>query len=344
MNEELKKTLGMIVFVLMGLLIGVGGFAVRGAQGESLTLLKPEQCGTVPRGIKLAWPRTDFTQCTASIEEVRSGGPGKDGIPSIDHPEFEPAHATTIPDNEPVITVKIGATERVYPLRILIWHEIVNDVIEAKPVAVTYCPLCSAAIVFDRELGGEVLSFGTTGNLRKSDLVMYDRTTESWFQQYTGVGLFGALAGERLQVLPARLESVGEVKQRAPHAEMLVTPHGFLRAYGANPYVGYDTSLFPFLFDGEIPDGVEPLEYVIIAENRAWALSLLQDKGVIIEDGLKISWKPGQASALDVRDIAKGRDIGIVTVHDANTGELVPYKVSFAFVWHAFNPQGEIRG
>ena len=321
-------------------------FSPSSVQASSMAkLLSPEQCGRVPLSILRAWPLTDFKQCTAPINEVRSGGPGKDGIRSIEMPKFQPVSQSGLADAEPVITVSLNGEARIYPLQILIWHEIVNDVVEGVPVAVTYCPLCNASIVFDRRLDGQVLEFGTTGNLRRSDLVMYDRQTESWFQQYDGTGLFGQLAGQVLSALPARLESVGAVRARDKDCLIMETQKGFLRPYGANPYVGYDSSAFPFLFDGNVPDGVQPLEYVVISGDSAWALDSLREKGSIETDDLLLEWMPGRASALDSRKIADGRDLGIVTVSKKNAGadpELIPYKISFAFVWHAFNPEAEI--
>jgi len=260
-------------------------------------LLSPEACGEVPKSIARAWPHTDFNQCSAPIAEVRSGGPGKDGIRSIEMPEFQPVSSSALADEEPVITVSFNGDTRTYPLQILIWHEIVNDEVGGVPVAVTYCPLCNASIVFDRRLNDKVLEFGTTGNLRRSDLVMYDRQTESWFQQYDGTGLFGMLAGEVLTALPARLESVGDVRMRGGDSLIMATPKGFLRPYGANPYIGYDTSNFPFLFVGEVPQGIKPLEYVVIADDRAWALDSLQKKtdqsgGCIARMGARQSKRP----------------------------------------------------
>lgn len=313
--------------------------------GSIAKLLSPEQCGRVPLSILRAWPLTDFKQCTVPISQVRSGGPGKDGIRSIEMPKFQPINLSSLADAEPVITVSFNGEARTYPLQILIWHEIVNDVVGGVPVAVTYCPLCNASIVFDRRLDGQTLEFGTTGNLRRSDLVMYDRQTESWFQQYDGTGLFGQLAGQVLTTLPARLESVGAVRARDGNSLIMETPKGFLRPYGANPYVGYDSSAFPFLFDGEVPDDIRPLEYVVISGDNAWALDSLREKGRIETENLILEWQPGRASALDSRKIADGRDLGIVTVSKKNADgktELAPYKISFAFVWHAFNPEADI--
>ena len=150
--------------------------------GSMATLLSPEQCGRAPLSILRAWPLSDFEQCTVPITQVRSGGPGKYGIPSIEMPKFQPISSSGLADSEPVITVSCNGEARTYPLQILICHEIVNDVVGGVPVSVTYCLLCNASIVFDRRLNGKTLKFGTTGNLRRSDLVMYGRQTESWFR------------------------------------------------------------------------------------------------------------------------------------------------------------------
>lgn len=287
------------------------------------------------------WPGTDFTRCTVTLDEIRSGGPGKDGIPAIDDPRV-----LTVPDvlgldpDEPVISLSINGEARAWPLRILIWHEIANDTIGGVPVAATYCPLCNAAIVFDRRLDGRVLDFGTTGNLRKSDLVMYDRQSGSWWQQYTGEAIVGELAGRKLEILASRLESWGEFTARHPGGTVLVPRNPQFRPYGTNPYQGYDTSAFPFLFDGEVPEGIAPLDRVVVAGGKAWALGLLRKRGRITDGGVTLEWRPGQRSVLDTRDITEGRDVGTVTA--SKDGADIPYEVTFAFVFHAFNPEVEI--
>ena len=140
-----------------------------------------------PRSWAGEWPDTDFTKHSIDYGEIRSGGPPKDGIPSIDSPKFKPvSQITDISPTEPVIGLTVNGESRAYPLRILMWHEIVNDSVGGVPVTVTYCPLCNSSIVFDRRLDGRILDFGTTGKLRNSDLVMYDRQTESWWQNVHG--------------------------------------------------------------------------------------------------------------------------------------------------------------
>ena len=155
------------------------------------------------------FPKTNFDKRIVDLSEIMSGGPPRDGTPAVEEPRYtstEDAGEWLDPD-EPVIAAEIDGEARAYPLQILIWHEIANDSLGGTPIAVTFCPLCNSAIVFDRRLDGEVLDFGTTGRLRLSDLVMYDRQTETWWQQLTGTGLIGAHAGRELVRLPAAIVS-----------------------------------------------------------------------------------------------------------------------------------------
>ena len=203
---------------------------------------------------KFEWPKTDFKKHAVEFSEILSGGPPKDGIPAIDNPAFVAlSEITHIADTEPVIGVSLNGDMRAYPLQILMWHEIVNDI--DVPITVTFCPLCNTAVVFDRRVGNKVLDFGTTGKLRNSDLVMYDRQTETWWQQFLGEGIIGELTGTVLEVIPARLESFAKFKARAgASAKVLVPNSQFRRAYGANPYVGYDSRERPYpFFRGEMP-------------------------------------------------------------------------------------------
>jgi len=287
------------------------------------------------------WPQTNFDKITVNPEEIQSGGPGKDGIPAIDHPKFIPiAEHTNIKGDEPVIGVIIGGEAKAYPLRILIWHEIVNDVVGGTPVAVTYCPLCNTSLVFDRRLDGQILDFGTTGKLRKSDLIMYDRQTQSWWQQYFGEAIIGKLSGKRLNVIASRLESFDQFKQRAPSGLVLVPNNPESRNYGANPYAGYDRSAFPFLFKGTVPKDISPMMRVIAINDVGFTLPLLKEKGQVAHDDIIISWVKGQRSALDTQRLDQGRDVGSILV-TRNQGD-VPYVVTFAFAFFAFNPDGTL--
>jgi hypothetical protein len=292
------------------------------------------------------WPRTDFARHSIAYEEIRSGGPPKDGIPAIDQPRFAPKGETgELPPQEPVIAVAIGGEARAYPLRVMIWHEIVNDVVGGVPIAITWCPLCNSAVVFDRRQGDRTLSFGTTGKLRNSDLVMYDRQTESWWQQFTGECIVGAMLGRSLQMLPSRVESVARFQSRFPKGRFLAPPEPQLRPYGRNPYIGYDRNSSPFLYHGGYNEELPPLARVVTVGDEAWALELLRQRRRIETGDLVITWEPGQASALDAPTIEAGQDIGNVVVQrrTAEGWEDVVYDVSFAFAFKAFHPTGRLH-
>lgn len=295
---------------------------------------------------KISWPQTDFSRSSVDFGEIMSGGPPKDGIPSIDKPAFVSLAAYKgASESEPVITFAHQGDARAYPLRVLIWHEIVNDTVGGMPISVTYCPLCNSAIVFDRRMGDKVLEFGTTGKLRMSDMVMYDRQTESWWQQFTGTGIVGEMTGQKLAMLPARVESLATFRTRYPGGKVLIPNDPNMRPYGSNPYRGYDTSQRPFLYRGEFPKGIKPLAYVIMVGNEAWPLDLLKEKGEIVKGDLTLSWTAGQNSALDTGAISKGRDIGNVVVQ-RKTFQGVRDEVhdlTFAFVFHAFVKDGVIH-
>lgn len=287
------------------------------------------------------WPQTDFSRSTVDFAEILSGGPPKDGIPALDAPAFLPAAAeTALDDREPVLTLELGGEVRAYPIRYLMWHEIANDTVAGVPVAVTFCPLCNTAMVFDRRLNGATLSFGVSGKLRASDMVMYDRETESWWQQALGQGIVGTYSGAQLTQIPAVMESWAQFRTRHPDGLVMAQPE-YRRQYGANPYAGYDSLDRPFLHDGENPPhGISPLARVVRVGNRAWPLERLRQAGRLEEAGLILTWEEGQASALDSAEIAQGQEVGTVRVTDAQ-GRAVVYDQPFAFAFHAFHPKGE---
>lgn len=291
---------------------------------------------------KYEWPDTDFGTTTVdNWTEIMSGGPPKDGIPAVDGPSFIAVDGETrLGDREGVITLELdGERPRAYPLRYLMWHEIVNDEVGGVPIAVTWCPLCNSAITFDRRVDGQVLSFGVSGKLRKSDMVMYDRQTESWWQQAVGTGIVGEMTGVELTMMPTWMESWAEFRERNPDGLVMDQPR-FPRSYGRNPYVGYDSSKRPFLYSGEMPPhGVPALMRVVRVGDRAWTMERLRQEGEITEAGVTLSWSGGQASALDKYGVADGRDVGTVRVRDAS-GLDVPHDVMFAFAFHAFWPEG----
>lgn len=317
----------------------------------TLLLIAPalSQDARIDRFKASGWSETDFSRISIELSEILSGGPPKDGIPSIDKPKFVSLNeAKDLVDREPVIGLEINGDARAYPLRVLTWHEIVNDKVGGVPVTVTYCPLCNAAIVFERRVAANVLDFGTTGLLRNSDLVMYDRQTQSWWQQFTGEAIVGKMLGTKLKTVPARLEAFELFKKRHPEGKVLVPNNPDFRDYGRNPYAGYDTNKVPFLYRGDMPEGIPAMARVVVYRHggtvHAVALDELSSVGEMRQGDVILKWSKGQASALDTVQIAKGRDVGNVTVQlekgDKRTD--IAYDVTFAFVVTAFHPNIEI--
>ncbi len=296
------------------------------------------------------WAETDFSKTSIPLKQFRGGGPSKDGIPSIDNPVFKPVgEIKNLAPREPVVGLEINGDARAYPLQILMWHEIINDTVGGMPLIVTFCPLCNTAIVFESTVKGKVLEFGTTGLLQKSNLVMYDRQSQSWWMQFTGIAVVGTMLGAELKALPSRLESFENFKKRFPKGKVLIPNNRNMRNYGQNPYTKYDTMTFPFLYTGEMPKNIKPMERVVTFRNNgkmnAYALPLLAEKQRLTVDGITLAWTAGQTSALDSSLIAKGRDIGNITVQENRNGVMVdiPYEVTFAFVVTAFNPEVKIN-
>ena len=284
----------------------------------------------VPAPFRTSGFSTDFSRRTVEWSAILSGGPPKDGIPAVDNPQYESIAAGDewIADQEPVILFSHGDVARAYPLSILIWHEIVNDEVDGLPVSITFCPLCNASIAFDRNFDGQVLDFGTTGRLRNSDLIMYDRQTETWWQQFTGEGIIGQYAGEQLKFLSSQVISWGDFKDTHPDGDVLARPN-MPRNYGYNPYVGYDSTSRPFLFLGTPDPRLAPAERVLGLTTEtdaiAYPFEALEEAGVVHDSfggvELAIFHRAGLASALDTSVISKGRDIGAVAVFERQLGD-----------------------
>lgn len=292
--------------------------------GEELPSLLPQE--PPPPGAEDQF-KTDFSKHSVPYAEILSGGPPKDGIPAIDNPRFiSVAEADEwLEDIEPVILLQNGDDRRAYPLQIMTWHEIVNDTVGEVPVVVTFCPLCNTAIAFERTISGRVLDFGTTGRLRYSNLIMYDRQTESWWQQASGEAIAGEFTGTQLVFHPAVIIGWGEFKANFPSGSVLSRETGFSRPYGTNPYSGYDNiNSSPFLYRGpRSPEILPPMARVLTVdlggEAVAYPYDVLQSVGVIndVVDGeaIVVFWQPGAASALDAVRIAEGRDVGAAVAY-----------------------------
>jgi len=289
----------------------------------------PERAAVPAGPSALTDPRSDeFPPPLVPIDEIISGGPPPDGIPSLDAPVF--VDAASVDDQlepaESVVALEINGDARAYPVRVMIWHEIVNDTVGDVPVSVTYCPLCNSAVSYRREVGGVETTFGTSGSLYASALVMYDRLTESLWTHFDGRAVVGVLAGTQLEAVASPLMAWEDFVATYPDGQVLDwTQTGHARDYGRNPYAGYDDAdTDPFLFRGLV-DGRERAKQRVVGitvneASVAYSMALLADDGgtatalAVGGRDLVILWKPGQASALDASTVDEGRDVGSVGV------------------------------
>ena len=264
-----------------------------------------------------------FPDPLIDLDALVAGGPPPDGIPPIDDPDFEPASDVDwLADDEPVLSLTVGDETRAYPLQVMTWHEIVNDTVDGVPVAVTYCPLCNSGVAFERETGGRLLDFGTSGLLYIDNLVMYDRQTESLWPQLTGEASVGVLTGTQLTSIPMGVVGWKRFREAHPDAAVLTRDTGHHRDYGRNPYAGYDepdgSLLVPVDPDPRLPVKERVLGITVGKESVALRRSSLAEEGVAeVRVGGRdlVVWHvAGQASALDSSRLSEGREVGSVGV------------------------------
>jgi hypothetical protein len=278
---------------------------------------------------------TDWSRRTVDAREFLLGIQAvdpRDRIPPLDRPVFEPiTQATWLDDREPGALVQFNDEVRFYPLSILTRHEIVNDRFGDVPVVVTFCPLCNTAITFDARVDGESLRFGVSGLLRNSDLVMWDGSSTTLWQQITGEAVVGELAGTQLNTIPTSIVAYGDAVENFPEAYSLSPETGFDIAYGANPYRAYSSSDTPFLFDGELDERFPALSRVVGVNvegaDKAYPFSLINEQRAVNDDvgGIPIAvlWGGSTADALDATAIADGATIGSGIAFDRRVGSEV---------------------
>lgn len=252
-------------------------------------------------------------------------GASFDGIPAVDEPYVVSAEeaAAHLVETEQVMRVEHGGQVRAYPLRSLIRHEIVNDLVGGLPVAVTWCPLCNTGIAFDRRVDGTPERFGVSGQLYRSALVMFDRSTMSLWPQPLGIAALGPRTGTELEVVASSLLPWREVLAADPGVEVvLASPHELTSA--ANPYEGYDTSGRPFLFRGETDDRLGAFVRVTGVSfggvSHAWSQNWLRSKRVVQDrvggQDVVVFFALGTSSPLDTDDVRTGRDVGSSAVYE----------------------------
>jgi hypothetical protein len=269
--------------------------------------------------------------------KILSGGPPKDGIPSIDNPKYVSVEEADewIQDNELVLAIIYKGVKRVYPLQILVWHEIVNDKIVDDPVLITYCPLCGSGIAYERKINGEEVEFGTSGKLYNSNLVMYDRKTNSYWTQIDGLAIVGELTGTKLT--PISIDTVVWRDWKAAHSdsEVLSQDTGFVRPYGTDPYGSYYEDSFVW-FPVEAEDTrIHPKTVIFGIEvdgaYKAYKEDDLKELGTIddVVNGVRINVE---------RD-----DAGVVTITNLDTGDEIVKERDFWFAWYAFHPDTDLH-
>jgi Protein of unknown function (DUF3179) len=278
----------------------------------------------------------DLSNATIPRKELLPGGPPRDGIPAIDQPRFVAAEkASFLRDEDRVLSVKIDNEVRAYPLRILNWHEIVNDQIGDQPVAVTYCPLAGAGIVFNRRVNGRELSFGVSGLLYQSDLVMYDRETESLWPQIAMKAVSGPQAGAALRWLPSEEMTWGAWREAHPDGKVLSTKTGYARDYSGHAYASYEQSsetMFPVKWSRpELAKKTWVIGVIVNGQAKAYALDDLK-KQSRLEDNvagtqIELAYDPATRRA---------------EITNKQNSQPVPFTMAYWFAWQAFYPKTEL--
>ncbi|MBI3156197.1 MAG: DUF3179 domain-containing protein [Burkholderiales bacterium] len=280
----------------------------------------------------------DLRDALVPADAIEAGGPPRDGIPAIDRPRFVDAARSGLRDDDRVLGLVRGGIARAYPVRILNWHEIVNDRLGDDAVAVTYCPLCGTGMAFDARVGGGVASFGVSGLLYNSDVLLYDRGTESLWSQIMARAVAGTLKGTALQPLPLTHTSWAGWRQRHPRGEVLSTDTGHQRDYDRDPYASYAASP-ALMFDVQHRDERLPA--------KAWVLGLTVGGEAKAYPFDLLAQRVGPDGRLD--DRVGGRRVRIrydaaqrsAEAFDAE-GRALPAVAAFWFAWVAFHPRTQL--
>jgi len=329
-ERRMRWLLGVLVTIVVG--TGVG-FSV--AQTSTSRIAAPDSIGEIAQGV----PSSQTADGVAHIVDpslLVDAGPERDGIPPIDAPQFESVESADawLQDEDWVLVAEYAGIQRAYPLQILVWHEIVNDVIAGEPVLVTYCPLCASSAVYHRTLDGQTLGFGTSGKLYNSNLVMYDRATETYWSQLEGLALVGALAGQQLVRMTSDTVRWGDWKASMPEAEVLSRNTGFDRDYAENPYAEYleDSAVcFPL---SDRSNCIPPKTLVLGVQ--------LENAYIAIEEDTLIARGSVELRIEGQRILFSRLRSGAVRVANLGTGEPLTAVRAFWFAWYAFHPETQL--
>ncbi len=274
----------------------------------------------------------DISNITIPSNEVHQGGPSKDGIPAIDHPKFidaDQAHFLT--DNDEILAIYSNGIAKAYPLRILNYHEVVNDLFKEQSVIVTFCPLCGSGVAFSGSIDGIDFSFGVSGLLYNSDVLLYDRQTESLWSQLLGKSVSGPSAGKEIELVAMEQTTWADWKLRHPNTLVLDVNTGFDRDYTRLLYDGYKNNeqlYFPVNNKNTIlPNKEKVLGLTINGVHKAYPFSVLRNADKELEDtvnNMKVI-------------ISYNKEYDSATIIDKN-GKLLPATTLFWFAWNAFHP------
>lgn len=280
----------------------------------------------------------DVANASVPITAIQRGGPPRDGIPAIDSPKFINAAQAPLSATDRVLGVTIDGTSRAYPIRILNWHEVVNDRFGSRAVAITYCPLCGTGVAFDAQVGGETLLFGVSGLLYNSDVLLFDRASASLWSQLKRTAISGARKGQRLQTIDLSHTSWADWRKRHPATTVLSEDTGFARDYGRDPYAGYDKVL-QLMFDVEHRDDRLPLKEWVLGLQvgpvfKAYPFSALERR--VNAQGVLRDTVAGQK--LRIRYDAQHNTAQVFDAHDRPW----PSTMALWFAWFAFHPDTEV--
>lgn len=280
----------------------------------------------------------DLSDADIPVNEVVSGGPPRDGIPSIDQPRFIGVNeAAFMDDDDRVLGVQIRGQDRAYPIAILNWHEVVNDRIDNQHFVVTYCPLCGTGMVFAANFADSALQFGVSGLLYNSDVLLYDRVTGSLWSQILGRAISGPLKGTPLPQIPAMHTTWARWKEQNPRTLVLSTDTGYRRDYSQSPYRGYErTPRLYFDVSSRAPRTYHPKALVMgVTRNgvqRVYPFDELRRFGrsefsdTVNGAAVQVHWDEAASSA---------------HLTDAE-GKPLPTTIGYWFAWYAFYPETEV--
>ena len=335
-KKETVITLAIVFILIVGAVVF---FKTNSPQETSVDSTNPntledESIALIDREIRTT---SDGTKYIVNPKKIRGGGPPKDGIPSIDNPKFVTVSEANewIQDNELVLAIEYNGIERVYPLQILVFHEIVNDIIGGDPILITYCPLCGSGIAYRGEINGERVEFGTSGKLYNSNLVMYDRKTDSYWSQIDGISIVGELTGMKLEQISIDTVVWRDWKDFHPDAEVLSQKTGFRRSYGTDPYGSYyEDSFLIFPVENEDSSSVHPKTVVF---------------GIEVNGKFKAYKESDLIAESEIIDNFNGVDLiitreedGVVKIFREDTNEEIVKERDFWFAWYAFHPETEL--